>query len=204
MNTRTKLLALVALGIAAALPTATAQSPAPNETPINTSVSLLSYQKVYIAPVEVSLEPVKFNLNSTRARGRYNTAQRAVSENDQEIKAKDLHKILSRTFAKDFELVNSPAPDVLTVSARITKLIPSRPTALERSRTIATQFGGSVSPGGANYTVEFSNQDTSLHTLQENYRGNLTDAVPRIAVWHDVDESFSRFSKKLSRYVKNN
>lgn len=203
MKQTSKLIALAALGLATALPMAAAQTDAAGSETAQTA-SLISYQKVYVAPVEVSLDPVKFNLNGSRGRGRNNTAQRPVSDADQDLKARDLRQTLSRTLAKDFELVDAPSPDALTVSARITKLVPSRPTGREQSRAIATQFGGSVSPGGANYTVEFSNQDTSLHTLQENYRGNLTDAIPRIAIWHDVDESFSRFSKKLRRYVKNN
>ena len=204
MKLRNTFLAFAAIGTAIMLPAAPAQASGFDSAETVQEATLSSFTKIYIAPVEVTLDEADFSLNSRRGRGRNNSGQRPITESDQDLKANDLHRALSRSFAKNFEIVDAPTADALTVSATITKLTPSRPTANEQSRGVGVQFGGSVSPGGASYSVVFTNNNQTLYTATESYRGNLTDGIPRIEIWYDTDVAFDRFAKKLSRYVRKN
>lgn len=167
--------------------------------------SLATYQKVYIAPVTIKLAEPATRLRTLRRRASTSRDQRIISQQTQDLKAAELHTDLKRSFSKNFTVVNSPASDVLTVAVEITRLIPSRPTVEERSRGIAAVSGaGSISAGGASYSVVLSTADEELYSIQEQYRSSLSDNIVRVTIWQDTDHSFNQFSKKLARFVKNN
>lgn len=201
------------LFLAAALLSAPAFAPASAATfdrvepnaETGTTQTLATFQKIYIAPVAINLEAPEPNLLSARRRSSYAGSQPPVSDEEQARKAGDLHQQLTRTFARHFTIVDTPASDALTVSAKITRLLASRPTGEQRKRgTGALDFGRSVSAGGAAYTVTLSATDETLYTIEEDYRSNLNDNLPRTGVWQDADDSFRRFSKQLARFVRNN
>lgn len=172
---------------------------------VQTEVTLASYQKVYIAPVEITLEDAEFNVLSIRKRGDFGSEQRPAADHNLSQKAEDLHKKLIRAFKRDFTIVDAPGEDVLTIEAEITKLIPSRPTGKQRSSSLAkVTFAGSVMAGGVDYNVVLGSGETSLYNIRESHRSSLSDNIPRNSVWQDADASFSRFSRQLARFVKDN
>jgi len=172
---------------------------------VTTEQGLGSFQKVYIAPVEITLAEDEPRLLSERRRTSYVRSQPPVDPEEQARKAQDLHNQLTRRFSSGFTLVDAPAPDVLTISAEITRMLPSRPTFGQRRRGVgALNFGSSVSAGGVDYTVQMSSGDTSLYNITESYRSNLNDGLPRTGVWQDADRSFNRLSRQLLRFVQNN
>lgn len=192
------------LTVGFSLPTASA---APFDTvDVRSETQLATYQKVYIAPVAISLDEPATNLLSQRSRSQNIASQRPVSAEAQTRKSDDLHADLTRTFSKDFVVVDAPGADVLTVSAEITRLIPSRPTPEERKRGVGSPvFANSVSPGGVDYNVQISSgSEEAIIQIEESSRSSLNDGYARINVWHDVDRSFDRFSRQLAKFVKSN
>ena len=171
----------------------------------STEQTLATYQKVYIAPVEITLETPNLDLLTSRRRSSYQGSQTPVSDEDQARKAADLHTQLTRSFAEHYTIVDAPAGDVLVISAEITKLLASRPTPEQRRRGVGSlSFGSSVSAGGVDYTVQIGSADEVFYNIQEDYRSNLNDSFPRTSVWQDADDSFRRFSRQLVRFVRNN
>jgi hypothetical protein len=195
--------------LAAALTSATAFAPVSassfDKVEVTTEQELATFEKVYIAPVDITLADDEPRLLSDRRRTSYVRSQPPVDEEEQTRKAQDLHKQLTRRFSSEFTLVEAPADDVLTISAEITRMLPSRPTGSQRSRGVgALNFGGSVAAGGVDYTVQMSSGETPLYNITESYRSNLNDGLPRTDVWQDADRSFNRFSRQLLRFVQNN
>lgn len=203
-NFKLSLLALATLGAASVVAPAATAAPF-DQVEVRSEAQLATYQKVYIAPVTISLEEPDANLLSQRRTSQYLQSQRPVSADAQARKSDDLYADLTRTFAKDFTLVDEPGPDVLTIAAEITRLIPSRPTAEERKRGVGSpEFANSVSPGGVDYNVMFSSGDEAIIEIEEASRSSLSDGYARVNVWHDVDRSFDRFSRQLAKFVKDN
>ena len=166
---------------------------------------LATYQKVFIAPVEVTIEDIRSELLTARRRNSRTSRQQIVSEETKARKAVDLYEDLTWQFSRNFTIVDAPASDVLTISAEITNLISSRPTAEQQRRGVGQLvFNGSVAAGGADYIVTISSADEQIVIIEESYRSNLNDNIPRVGIWQDVDESFKKFSRQLARYVKNN
>ncbi len=165
------------------------------ETPLS------GYEKVYIAPVEVDFgdEPIRRNTRDLRG-------LRPVSEADKTRKAKDLQEDLQREFGKNFELVEAPGDDVLTVKTTLTKLISTRPTIADfNSSNLGLDFR-SVYLGGASYEITLREGEQLVGTIEENQTrvGSFNDGQPRVGIWQDTDRSFNRFSRQLARYVKKN
>lgn len=204
MHLKLSLLALALAGTASLMAPSAAAAPF-DKVEVSSQTQLATYQKVYIAPVSISLEEPTASLLAQRRRSAYISGQRPISEDTQTRKSSDLYDDLRRTFAKDFVLVDGPGQDVVTISAEITKLIPSRPTHAERNRSVGSlDYGRSVSAGGVDYTVVMSTGSEPVISIRDSFRASLSDGVPRNSVWHDVDRSFDRFSRQLARFVKAN
>ncbi len=202
-NTFRSLLFTAALMLTSSLASVSAE---PFESIEITSEQVLSsYQKIHIAPVEVTLVDDEPKLLAERRRSSYVRSQPPVDERDQARKAEDLHKQLTHRFASQFTLVSSPAEDVLTISTKITRMLPSRPTSGQRRRGVgALGFGSSVSAGGVDYAVTMSASGVQFYSITESYRSNLNDGLPRTGVWQDADRSFDRFSRQLLHFVRSN
>lgn len=196
---------LLATALASATTFAPVSASSFDKVEVTTEQELSTFRKVYIAPVEITLADDDPRLLSERRRTSYVRSQPPVDEEEQTRKAQDLHKQLTRRFSSQFTLVDAPADDVLTISAEITRMLPSRPTAGQRRRGVgALDFGGSVSAGGVDYTLQMSAGETPLYNITDSYRSNLNDGLPRTGVWQDANRSFNRFSRQLLRFVQNN
>ena len=165
-----------------------------------TDAPLSSYEKIYIAPVEVDFSEHQIRRNLRDRRG-----VRPVSESDQARKAEDLSEDLERAFGKKFTLVDAPGDDVLTVEATLTKLVSTRPTIADSRINIGLSFN-SLYVGGADYRINLTEGETLLATIEERQSqdSNLNDGRPRVGIWSDADYSFHKFSRQLVRYVQNN
>ena len=160
--------------------------------------ALGNYQSVYIAPVEVALDP------DTRTNIRDIDSPRPVSERDQARRAERLNRDLTRAFGKTFTLADAPGDGVLTVEATLTGLRSTRPTLADQRVNVQLDFSSSVYAGGADFEVRLSEADTVLMEISDKDQSFLNDGRPRIGVWQDADRSFRSFSSKLVRFVRNN
>jgi len=162
---------------------------------VEQDVALGTYEAVYIAPVEVALDPeTRRNLRDIRT-------DRPVSETDQARNAREFQEDLIRVFGKHFELAEAPGDGVLTINATITRLVSTRPSQADFQRFVGIDFS-SIYAGGASFTVELKEGDAPLATITEREQTFLNDGRPRVGVWQDTDYVFSRFSRKLSRYAR--
>ena len=163
-----------------------------------TDAPLSSYEKIYIAPVEVdfSEHQIRRNLRDTRG-------IRPVSERDQMSKAEDFAEDLEQVFGKKYTLVDAPGEDVLTVEATLTKLVSTRPTIADLTAQIGLSFG-SIYVGGADYQINLIGGETLIAAIEEKQSqdGSFNDGRPRVGIWSDADYSFRKFSRQLARYVR--
>jgi len=159
---------------------------------------LSSYERVYIAPVAVSLPEPADRFQRRRGIGR-----RPVSEKDQQAKAVDFQMELEQVLGRDFEIAAQPGPGVLEVRATLTELQSSRPTMADVQDVPNLDFQ-SVYTGRADMVIELLEADTGLATIQDSYVASFNDGVPRTGVWQDVDFAFSRWARQLRRYLKRN
>lgn len=169
-----------------------------------TAKTLSEYQSVYIAPVNMDL---KFDPRFRKIRRDIRPeagASRPMSEAEIERKANDLHRELEKQLGKRLTIVDAPGEGVLTVEATVTKILPTRPTQEELGQRIGLQLAGSVSAGGADITVNLSENGQALASMREDYRANLIDGLPRIVTWQDADRAYDRMARKLARFVKKN
>lgn len=170
-----------------------------DELTTSTDTTLSEFQKIYIAPVKLDLP------ETTRRRNRFTSREdRPVSGRDQSRKAQDLKNHMTAAFAKSFQIVDAPGPDVLTVEAVITRLISTRPTLEDLRIFPGIDFSSSLYAGGGNFDIALKSSDIILATLTEDYRTSLNDGRPRVATWQDFDRSSKSFSRKLVRYIKKN
>lgn len=162
--------------------------------------SFSSYTKVYIAPTEMALDQ-----RETPRRPRFSSRRDPyVPADDQAKKAADLQDTLMATFGKHFEVVAEPGPGVLTISPKLTRLVPSRLTLSSRATTLGRDVNRTVYAGGASFDVTISEGDTVLASLEDRYANSFADLTPRVGYWQDADEAFSFFSTKLARYIRKN
>lgn len=162
--------------------------------------SFSTFEKVYIAPIEMELDQ-----RDTPRRPRFSSRRDPyVPKDDQAEKAKDLHDTLSAAFDKHFELVEAPGPGVLTISPKLTRLVPSRLTLSSRATTLGRDVNRTVYAGGASFDVTLSEGKTVLASLEDRYSTSFADQTPRVGFWQDADEAFGFFSTKLSRYIRKN
>lgn len=164
---------------------------------VQSEKSLASFEKVYIAPVSVALDP------ETRRSVRDIRSDRPVSEQDQERQARELHEDLTRAFGQSFEIAEQPGPGVLTVDTTITRLVSTRPTIADASNTPGISFD-SLYAGGADYDVTLRENGTVLAEIADARQTSLNDQRPRVGVWQDADRTHSEFSRQLARYVSKN
>ena len=165
-----------------------------------TDAPLTTYEKVYIAPVEVDLSEHRIRRNLRDTRG-----VRPVSERDQMSKAEDFAEDLERVFGKKYTLVDAPGEDVLTIEATLTKLVSTRPTTADFRNQTGLSFS-SLYVGGADYQINLIGGETLIAAIEEKQSrdGNFNDGRPRVAIWADADYSFNKFSRQLVHYVQNN
>jgi hypothetical protein len=192
--------ALVFAGAALAL-AGTAHAGPFDAVSLASDTSLATYEKVYIAPVNVDFgdQPIRRNIRDLRG-------LRPVSDRDQALKADDLADDLQREFGKRYILVDAPGEDVLTVETTLTKLVSSRPTIADRRDASVNLDFRSIYAGGADYLVTLREGDQLIGTIEENHTRNtsLNDGRVRAGIWQDADRSFSQFSRQLARYVQKN
>ncbi|MEM6899673.1 MAG: DUF3313 family protein [Pseudomonadota bacterium] len=160
--------------------------------------TLASYESVYIAPVQLDLP------EDTRRTVRDIRSPRPVTERDQTRRAERLQRDLTRAFGNNFELVDAPGEDVLTVETTLTGLRSTRPTLADQIAEVQLDFGSTVYAGGADYAVRLSEADTVLVEIEESDKSNLNDGRPRVGTWQDADRSSRLFSSRLARYVRDN
>lgn len=157
-----------------------------------------AYKQVYIAPITMELD------QRQTSRNRRFSSQRDpfVPQEDQDEKAEDLHTSLTRALGKHYEISAVPGPGILTISPKLTRLIPSRLTPAAQAANLGLDFQGTVYAGGATFNVTLSEGETVLATLVDRYDRTLADQTPRVAFWQDADEAFNAFSRKLTRYIR--
>jgi len=190
----------LALTAAASMLTSVAHADTFDTVEFEADAILSTYEKVYIAPVEVD-----FSEHRIRRNIRDINSIRPVSELDQARKADDFAEDLEREFGKRYTLVDAPGEDVLTIETTLTKLVSTRPTIADRRATNVNLSFQSVYAGGADYQIQLSEGDTLIATIEENQSSNtLNDGRPRIGIWQDTNRSFNRFSRQLARYVERN
>ncbi len=159
--------------------------------------SISKFQKVYIAPIGVELDEknVRRNIRDIRS-------DRPVSDRDRERRAAETYKHMVRAFGKNYEIVDAPGADVLTVETTITRMISTRPT-LEDQRSLNIQIDfSSVYAGGADFKVRLSQGDTTFAEIEDRDQSTLNDGRPRVGIWQDYTRASTRFSSKLARYVR--
>ncbi|MEL6789368.1 MAG: DUF3313 family protein [Pseudomonadota bacterium] len=156
------------------------------------------YEAVYVAPVEVMIPEGRRQLIRSRTRG-----DRGVSDRDQALKADDLYQDLVSRLQRDFDIVDTPGPGVLTVAATVTEMQSSRPTQEDLGRLVGLS-PNSLYAGSAAAVFVLSENDTILATLSDRYSGNLNDGFPRVGIWSDVDRAFTRWARNLNRYLTRN
>lgn len=178
----------------------TAQAAPFDKITVENTVELSSFEKVYIAPVQVELDETTFRRQLRRS----GNTQRPVSESDQARRAEEAHEDLVQAFTKrEFTLVDAPGEDVLTVETVLTRLDSTRPTIADFSEQISLSFQ-SVYAGGADFDIRLSQNDTPIAQIDENVRTFLNDGRPRVGVWQDTDYATRRVARKLAKYVRNN
>lgn len=162
------------------------------------TVELSNFEKVYVAPVAVDLadKEVRRNIRDIHS-------DRPVSDRDKARKAQDAYEDIVRALGKKFEVVDTPAPDVLTVEATVTRLTSTRPTLEDYSTIIGLNFS-SVYAGGADFNVRLKQGETLIADISDSYQTNFNDGRPRIGIWQDYDRVSKQFARKLARYVERN
>jgi len=186
----------VALGFAATLSPAHA---APfDQIEIVETASLANFQKVYIAPVKVELADTKVRRTIRDIR-----SDRPVSDIDKTRRATETHKHMVRAFSKNFEIVDTPTDDALTVETVITKLTSTRPTIADTSANVGLSFN-SIYAGGADFDVRIKQGTSLLAEISDSYQTRLNDGRPRVGTWQDYTYVSRRFSRKLAKYTKEN
>ena len=160
--------------------------------------ALSSYEEVYIAPVEVSLPEAASRFALRRGRG-----ERGVSERDQSDRAQDLYDSLSYSIGERFSLADAPGPGVLTVRATITRLASTRPTVEDYRRDVNLDLN-SIYTGGADISIVLTENGSEVATLSDSDFGNLNDGRIRAGIWSDADRAFSRWGRKLAKFLAKN
>lgn len=184
----------IALGLASLTPPAYA---APfDQIEITETTSLAGFQKVYIAPVKVELADTK-----VRRTIRDNRNDRPVSDRDKAHRATETRRHMMRAFGKNFEIVNAPADDVLTIETIITKLASTRPTIADSRVNVGLSFK-SIYAGGANFYVRLKQGSAPLAEISDSYQTRLNDGRPRVGTWQDYTYVSQRFSRKLASYIR--
>ncbi|MEO0882488.1 MAG: DUF3313 family protein [Pseudomonadota bacterium] len=189
-----------AMGSVAALVTLSVPTAAAgpfDDVTVSNDRTLAAFESVYIAPVQVDLPTdVRTNIRDINS-------PRAVTENDQTLRAERLQRDLSRAFDRHFTLADGPGDGVLTVETTVTGLRSTRPTLADAELNVQIDFS-SIFAGGADYEAKISENKTELVTITDSFQSSLNDGRPRIGVWQDADRASRRFSDQLARYVRNN
>ena len=195
---RSLAIAVISIGFSHSIPAIAAPF---DQIETRSTVPLSGFKKIYIAPVDVELDELRFR---TGVYDRDDTEPRPVSDDDKRRKAEYLEKHLNIAFKKKFEIVDAPGEDVLTISATLTRLVATRPTEQDFGRTATPVTGAGIYPGGADFYVELSQGDAQLGSLSKTYQASLSDSIPRTTQWQDADNFIRRFSKRLAWYVRKN
>lgn len=156
---------------------------------------LSSFDRVYIAPVNVALD-------LRRANSRYG-GDRPVSDKVAAEKARDFQEDLTDAFGNSFALAPEPGPGVLTVEASLTWLQSTRPTADDLSDRPGLSLA-SVYAGGAAMSVVLSEAGAPLAELSDRYVSTFSDGTLHIGVWQDADRAFSRWARQLVSFIEEN
>ncbi len=170
-----------------------------------TDTPLSSYQQIHIAQVETKLpgEELRNRSNIRRGSRGFSNAQRYVSDKDQVQKANDLYEDLRSRLSRDFEIVDQAGPGVLTIETTITRLASSRPTFTDLSDSTSLRFE-SIYAGGAEAIFKLSENGETIATMEDSYIASLNDGFPRVGIWSDTDRVFSRWSRKLAKFISKN
>ena len=163
-------------------------------------MGVINDEQVYIAPVIMELDQRETSRN-LRLRGQ---ADAFVPAGDQAEKAADLHAALTTALSKHSTISQTPGPNILTVTPKVTRLVASRLTLDSRASTLGLDVNRSVTAGGATFEITLSEDQAVLGSLEDKYSSNLNDGAPRIGFWDDADDAFSAFSRKLARYIHKN
>jgi len=184
----------LALGLISIAPCAHA---APfDQIEITETAALTGFQKVYIAPVKVELADlrVRTTIRDTRS-------ARPVSDRDKAIRAKQTRQHMVRSFSRNFEIVDTPTDDALTVETVITKLTSTRPTIADTRVNVGLSFN-SIYAGGADFDVRLKQGTSLLAEISDSYQTQLNDGRPRVGTWQDYSYVSRRFSRKLAKYIQ--
>jgi len=200
LNKKIRLITLAAITALATAASPAIAAPFDSLSLTQEDKSFSTYEKVYIAPIEMELDQ-----RETPKRPKFSSRRDPyVPQDDQAKKAADLYDTLSITFSKHFEVVAEPGPGILTISPKLTRLVPSRLTLSARATTLGRDVNRTVYAGGATFDVTLSEGETVLASLEDRYATSFADETPRVSFWQDADEAFGFFSSKLSRYIRKN
>ncbi len=152
-----------------------------------TGAKLSSYNSVYVAPVKVSL----------------GSSKRSVSARDAQAKAADLREEIVDAFVRSHTIKAGPGPEVLTISATLTKLVADMPTAADYQDDPALS-PDSVYAGSAGFEAALSSSAGDLASVADDYDGLLDRFAPPVATWQDADRAFSSWARRLQDFVEEN
>lgn len=149
--------------------------------------NLSKYPSVYVAPVKVSLDQ----------------SERKVTARDASAKAADLRNDIVGAFERSHTITTGPGPDVLTVSATLTRLVANMPTLADYEDNPSLS-SHSIYAGGAAFEATLSSPSGELASVSDRYDGQLDDRRPPVAIWEDADRAFNSWARRLQDFVEEN
>lgn len=148
---------------------------------------LAGYTSVYVAPVKVSLD----------------STERPVAPKDASAKAADLRRDIIGAFEASHAVTSGPGPDVLTISATLTRLTANMPTLADYAETPGLS-PRSIYAGGAAFEATLSSSAGELAFVADDYRGLIDSRRPPVAIWEDADRAFASWARRLQDFVEEN
>jgi hypothetical protein len=149
--------------------------------------NLTNYASVYVAPVKVSLD----------------SGERPVAPKDASAKASDLRRDIIEAFEPSHAVASAPGPEVLTISATLTRLTANLPTMADYAAAPGLS-PRSIYSGGAAFEARLSSASGELAFVADDYRGLIDDRRPPVAVWEDADRAFASWARRLQDFVEEN